>query len=74
MIALSTLIERYGGPLLERYGSQLLPEHRRALSAMRHCRTEDSPMMMSQCTARCIPTPVVIVAARTVKTMSLSAG
>ena len=51
MIALSTLIERYGGPLLERYGSQLLPEHRRALSAMRHCRTEDSPMMMSQCGA-----------------------
>lgn len=51
MIALSTLIERYEGSLLERYGSKLLPEHRRALSAMRYCRTEESPMMMSQCAA-----------------------
>lgn len=51
MIALSTLIDRYEGTLLERYGSALLPEHRRALSAMRVCRTAESPMMMSQCSA-----------------------
>lgn len=51
MIALSTLIERYEETLLAHYGSRLLPEHRRALSAMRLCRTEQSPMMMSQCAA-----------------------
>jgi len=49
MILLSELIEGFESELLKRYGHRLLPRHRRALAAMKQCRTERSPRMLTQC-------------------------
>jgi hypothetical protein len=51
MILLSELIESFESDLLDRYGHRLLPSHRRALAAMKQCRTASSPMMLTQCLA-----------------------
>ena len=51
MITISELIARYESDLLNAYADQLLPGHKRALAAMKICRTEQSPMMMTQCLA-----------------------
>ncbi|NOR51294.1 MAG: IS91 family transposase [Gammaproteobacteria bacterium] len=51
MITLAELIDRYEPELLNAYAEQLLPGHKRALAAMKLCRTDNSPMMMTQCLA-----------------------
>ena len=49
MITLSTIITQFESELLQRYGERLLPGQRRALSAMKQCRTALSPKMLTQC-------------------------
>ena len=49
MILLSAIIETFEADLLARYQDSLLPSHRQALSAMKHCRTTHSPMMLAAC-------------------------
>lgn len=49
MILLSTLINAFGETLREQCDSQLLPGHHRALQAMEKCRTQESPVMVVEC-------------------------
>jgi hypothetical protein len=49
MIRLSSLIETFEDPFLAAYGEQLLPSQRKALAAMKGCRTSASPSMQAQC-------------------------
>jgi len=46
---LATIIHQYRGELEQRYGEQLLPGHRRALDAMRRCRTPQSGQVNWEC-------------------------
>ena len=50
MIRLATVIESFGADFLTQYRHKLKPEHTRALSAMKQCRTQASPKMQVQCT------------------------
>jgi len=50
MILLSTLIDWFLPGLRERNGHRLLPSHERALAAMANCRTENSRVMVVECT------------------------
>ena len=49
MIRLSSLIEKFEPALLAKYHARLLPSHRRALLAMKQCRSARSPKMQVQC-------------------------
>ncbi len=49
MIRLSSIIKQFESSFLSQYQDQLLPSHRKALSAMKICRTEQSPVMATQC-------------------------
>lgn len=49
MILLSSIIETFETEFLERYQNSLLPSQRKALAAMRHCRTSHSPVMLAAC-------------------------
>lgn len=49
MIALATVVERFESQLLQSHGQQLLPSQRRALSAMKRCRTSASRQMLVKC-------------------------
>ncbi len=49
MIRLAELIEDFLPELESRYGSQLLPGHRKALSSMLLCRTEESGTVSIHC-------------------------
>lgn len=49
MIRLSSIIETFEAPLLAKYPDSLLPSHRRALLAMKQCRTALSLRMQVQC-------------------------
>jgi hypothetical protein len=51
MILLSSIIATFETGFLQQYGNALLPGQRRALSAMKHCRTALSPRMQVQCQA-----------------------
>jgi hypothetical protein len=51
MILLSSIIQRFEAALLAQYGDALLPSHRKALAAMKDCRTSASPLMQARCTA-----------------------
>ena len=51
MILLSDIIEAFEPAVLEQYGPRLLPGHHRALSAMRQCRTGQSPALLAHCPA-----------------------
>ena len=51
MILLSSLIETFESEFLSQYEQALLPGHRRALDAMKACRTSLSPRMQTQCPA-----------------------
>ena len=51
MILLSSLISAFETELLAQYHNVLLPGHRRALDAMKACRTALSPRMQAQCPA-----------------------
>jgi hypothetical protein len=49
MIRLSSIIHTFEAECLERYRDSLLPSQRKALSAMKDCRTSRSPRMLAQC-------------------------
>ena len=49
MIRLATLIDTFEADFLVQYRNRLRADHTRALAAMKHCRTEASPMMQVQC-------------------------
>ncbi len=49
MILLSSLIEQYVSDCLIQYKHRLLPSHRKALAAMKNCRTKHSPVMQTHC-------------------------
>ena len=51
MTRLAQVIETYAADFLSSYRSRLQPEHIQALSALRRCRTQASPMMQLQCPA-----------------------
>ena len=50
MIRLANVIEAFETDFLAQYRDRLRAEHRRALSAIKHCRTQASPKMQVQCT------------------------
>jgi ssDNA-binding Zn-finger/Zn-ribbon topoisomerase 1 len=50
MILLSTIINQFEQGFLARYSSVVLPEHRKALQAMKLCRKEHGPHMLACCT------------------------
>ncbi len=49
MITLSSIIEKFKSEVLAQHHHEILPGHRRALTAMEHCRTALSPKMQAQC-------------------------
>jgi len=49
MIRLASLIETFETGFLARYQAQLLPSQRKALAAMKSCRTRHSPRMLAEC-------------------------
>ena len=49
MIALATLIERFGQAFLAQHGASALPSQRQALNAMKNCRSMLGPGMLAQC-------------------------
>lgn len=50
MILLSSIIKTFEAEFLDQYRDSILPSHRKALSAMKDCRTSSSPLMLAQCT------------------------
>lgn len=51
MILLSDIINTFETKFLEQYQGSILPSHRKALCAMKNCRTSSSPQMLAQCVA-----------------------
>lgn len=51
MILLSSVIKAFEAAFFARHGHAILPSHRKALAAMKWCRTSNSPRMMAQCSA-----------------------
>lgn len=51
MTRLAHVIQTYAADFLAAYQSRLQPEHIQALSALRRCRTQASPVMQMQCPA-----------------------
>jgi len=49
MMLFSSLIRQFEQDFLSQYASQILPSHRKALSAMKICRTQYSPRMRAIC-------------------------
>ncbi len=49
MIRLSYIIKKFESSFLALYQGRLLPSHRKALSAMKICRTEQSPVIATRC-------------------------
>jgi len=49
MIRLSSVIEQFEAGFLAQYGSTLLPSQRKALSAIKQCRSSHSPLMKVSC-------------------------
>ena len=49
MIRLASIIERFGGEYLAQYATRVLPSQRKALNAMKHCRSVLGPAMLAQC-------------------------
>ncbi len=43
------MIKQFEGTLKSKYQHQLLPSHYKALSAIKKCRTDDSPLMLAVC-------------------------
>ncbi len=50
MIRLSSIIQQFESAFLAQYQGRILPSHRKALSAMKACRTHQSPRMLAGCT------------------------
>jgi len=51
MMRLSSIIQRFETDFLAQYQGQILPSHRKALAAMKVCRTPQSPRLRAGCTA-----------------------
>ncbi len=51
MIRLSSIIKTFESEFLDQYQGQILPSHRKALAAMKVCRTSQSPRLRAGCTA-----------------------
>lgn len=49
MILLSNLIKLFSDELYQNYGNLLMPGHKKALQAMRVCRTNESPVFLVRC-------------------------
>jgi len=49
MIELSSIIKTFETSFIAQYGGSLLPSQRKALSAMRNCRSKQSPKMLVSC-------------------------
>ena len=49
MILLSSIIQIFETDLLASYHGSVLPSHRKALAAMKQCRTTQSPVMLTRC-------------------------
>jgi len=49
MILLSSIIKTFEADFFDQYQGSILPSHRKALAAMSICRTEQSPLMLAQC-------------------------
>lgn len=49
MIRLSSIIEQFETDFLRHYGKQMRPSQRKAISAMKRCRNQHSPLMRVQC-------------------------
>ncbi len=49
MILLSSIIQSFETQFLEQYHDSILPSHRKALAAMKDCRTSSSAQMLAQC-------------------------
>ncbi len=49
MIRLSSIIKTFEQSFITQYGSKLLSSHRKALAAMRTCRSKQSPKMLVEC-------------------------
>ena len=49
MILLSSIIQSFEAEFLANYQSTLLPGQRKALTALKQCRTTQSPVMLAQC-------------------------
>lgn len=50
MIRLASVIDTFGADFLAHYRDRLTADHRHALAAMKHCRTQASPKMQVACT------------------------
>ncbi len=49
MILLSSIIQSFEAEVLEQYHDSILPSYRKALTAMKDCRTSSSAQMLAQC-------------------------
>jgi hypothetical protein len=49
MIRLSSIIEQFQTDFLQNYGNKLLPSQRKALAAIKSCRSRYSPLMQAHC-------------------------
>lgn len=49
MMRLSAIIKQFEAGYYQHYGNTSLPSHRHALSALKDCRSEFSPMMKLEC-------------------------
>ena len=47
---LASILDSYNEPFMAKYGSRLLPSHRRAIDAIRRCRTPEAGQLLVQCT------------------------
>ena len=54
MIALSSIIDEFENAFFDKYETSILPEHEKALRAMKMCRMQHGPHMLARCTdAKC---------------------
>jgi hypothetical protein len=51
MMLLSSIIKAFEADFLAHFADSVLPSHRKALAAMKACRTSASPLMQAQCSA-----------------------
>jgi hypothetical protein len=50
MILLSSIIKTFEAEFMDQYHDSILPSQRKALDAMKGCRTSSSPVLLAQCT------------------------
>ena len=70
MILLSSIIKTFEAEFLAHYQDSILPSQRKALVAMKQCRTTQSPVMLAQCEAPVKSTSRILAAIATVLTVN----